>query len=55
MPAELLSLNEQLLNLKVVYENAVFGDMPLADIQKISAQIKEVERLIVERKEFLKE
>jgi hypothetical protein len=54
MPAQLLSLNEQLLNLKVVYEHAVFSDMPLADIKKISNQIKTVEKLIAERKEFIR-
>jgi hypothetical protein len=54
MPAELLNLNEQLLNLKIVYEDAVFNDKPLAVIQKISAQIKVVEKLIAERKEYMK-
>jgi hypothetical protein len=34
MPAQLMSLNEQLLNLKIVYEHAVFSDMPLKDIKK---------------------
>jgi hypothetical protein len=53
MPAQLISLNEQLLNLKVIYEHAV-TDMPFSDIKKISNQIKQVEKAISERKEHIK-
>jgi hypothetical protein len=53
MPAELMSLNEQLLNLKIVYEYAVYSDMPYEDIKKITRQIKEVEKAIAGRKELL--
>jgi hypothetical protein len=53
MPAQLMHLNEQLLNLKVVYEAAVLGDMPLSDIKKISNQIKELEKKIETRKEYI--
>jgi hypothetical protein len=53
MPAELMYLNEQLLNLKIVYEHAVFSDMPFADIKKISKQIHEIEKAISNRKNLL--
>jgi hypothetical protein len=53
MPTQLMKLNEQLLNLKIVHEHAVFSDMPLKDIKKISKQIKEIEMLIAERKEII--
>jgi len=54
MPAELISLNEQLLKLKIMYESAVFSDMPVKDIKKISDQIIAVEKAIAERKELIK-
>jgi len=54
MPAELLNLNEQLLNIKIVYEDAVFKNKPLMEIQKISYQIRVLEKLIEERKEHIK-
>jgi hypothetical protein len=53
MPAELISLNEQLLNLKIVYEYAVYSDMPYGDIKKTPNQIKEVERTIAGSRELL--
>jgi hypothetical protein len=54
MPAELISLNEQLLKLKIMYESAVFSDMPVKDIKKISDQIIAVEKAIAERREYIK-
>ena len=53
-PAELLSLNEQLLNLKVLYDAAVTRDFSIETVNLISSQIKEVEKAIEARKEFLK-
>jgi hypothetical protein len=49
-----MSLNEQLLNLKIVYEHAVFSDMQLEDIKKIKGQIEAIEIAIAERKEYVK-
>jgi hypothetical protein len=54
MPSQLMSLNEQLLNLKIVYEHAVFSGMPLEDIKKIKGQIEAIEIAIAERKEYVK-
>lgn len=53
MPKELIDLNEQLLNLKIIYEDAVLNDKPINEIKKINAQIKELEKAIEERKAFI--
>ncbi len=45
MPTEVLLLTEQLLNLKVLYEDAVLGK-PIAVIKNISSQIQEIEKKI---------
>lgn len=50
MPLELRKLKEQLLTLKIVYEDAVYSDLPSADLKKIKDHIEKLEKLIEERK-----
>ena len=54
MPVQLMHLNEQLLNLKVVYETAVLNNISLSEIKKINNQIKDIEQQIEARKEYIK-
>ena len=54
MPIELQRLKEQLLNLKVIYESAVFSDMPLKDIQMIRKLMKEVEKSIERQEKIIR-
>jgi hypothetical protein len=54
MPLELHRLKTQLDNLKVVLEDAIKNKKSFPDQDKISKQILEVERLIEQRKQYLK-
>jgi len=53
MPAELMHLNEQLLNIKIIYEDAIRNDRPLAELKRLSNQLKEIEKAIEARKEYI--
>jgi hypothetical protein len=53
MPAELINLNEQLLNIKTIYEDALLGDKSIEEIKKLNNQIKQIEKLIEKRKEII--
>ena len=54
MPLELQRLKIHLENMKVVLEEAVKKNSSFLDQTKISKQIAEAERLIEERKEYLR-
>ena len=53
MAMDLEKLNEQLQNLKIVYKDAIYSDLPLKDIKKISDQIYHIEELIAKRKALI--
>ena len=53
MPAELLSLREQLQNLHIVYEDALEKDRPRDEIEKLRQQILEIHEKIIKRQEML--
>jgi hypothetical protein len=53
MMIKLISLQIQLENLKVVLEEAIVSGKSREEMVKILDQIKEVDKLIKERKEFL--
>ena len=52
MPTELPTLTEQLLQLRLVYEDAVLNK-PIADIKNISSQIQVIEKQMKERKQSI--
>jgi hypothetical protein len=54
MPLELHRLKTQLDNLKVVLEDAIKNNSSFLNQDKILKQISEVERLIEQRKQYLK-
>ena len=43
------SLRDQLLDLKMSFDNAIMHGDSFSDVKKISAQMKEIEKLIAER------
>ena len=51
MALEVYMLNEHLLYLKKMYEDAVFSEKPVKELNKILNQIKHLERLIDESRE----
>lgn len=54
MPAELLSLKEQLANLLVVYESTlVSSNATHSDIKRLREQILQLQEKILEREEML--
>lgn len=53
MPAELLSLKEQLQNIQVVYLSAVEHNKPNEDLEKLRNQIVELQERIIQREEML--
>jgi hypothetical protein len=54
MPAQLMSLNEQLLNLKIVYEHAVFSDMRLKTLKKSRDRLQQLKWLSQKEKNMSK-
>jgi hypothetical protein len=46
---QLKSLNNQLMDLKVAFDNAIIHGNSFADVKKIYTEIKELEKLIAER------
>jgi len=53
MPAELIRLDEQLLKIKIVYEDALLNDKPISELKRLNNQIREIENLIVAGKDFM--
>ena len=46
---QLKSLNNQLMDLKIAFDNAIIHGDSFADVKKIYTEIKELEKLIAER------
>ena len=53
MPIELTKLNEQLLNLQVIYQSAFAANKPVEELTELRIHIKEVQDKILEREKFL--
>ena len=46
---QLKSLNNQLMDLKIAFDNAIIHGDSFADVKKIYTEIRELEKLIAER------
>lgn len=53
MPIELTKLNEQLLNLQVIYQSAFAANKSVEELTELRIHIKEVQDKILEREKFL--
>ena len=53
MAIELQQLNEQLINLRTVYQDAILSHKPIEEKKKIHRQIEELEQSIADRKELI--
>jgi len=53
MAIELHQLNEQLNNLRTVYQDAILSHKPIEEKKKIHRQIEELEQSIADRKELI--
>lgn len=50
---QLKSLNNELMDLKIAFDNAIIHGDSFADVKKIYTEIKELEKLIAERELLL--
>jgi hypothetical protein len=55
MPVELLKLNLQLENLKILYEDAIDHNASVEELKNIKDKIEITEILILNRKELIKQ
>lgn len=53
MAIELQELNEQLKNLRTIYQDAKLSHKPIEEKKKIHRQIEELEQSIADRKELI--
>ena len=53
MAIELHQLNEQLTNLRTIYQDAILSHKPIEEKKKIHRQIEELEQSIADRKELI--
>lgn len=53
MAIEIQELNEQLKNLRSIYQDAILSHKPIEEKKKIHRQIEELEQSIADRKELI--
>lgn len=53
MAIELHELNEQLITLRTIYQDAILSHKPIEEKKKIHRQIEELEQSIADRKELI--